>query len=51
MRFLQAVVLRMLLAWALLEVGDPAAARTSADSVQTGRMTVIAIDCDAGPVH
>ncbi len=50
MRLLQAVMLRMVLAWALLMITDPVAAQSLTDAVQTGRMTVLAIDYDAGRV-
>jgi hypothetical protein len=50
MKFLRAVMLRAVLASALLGVSDPAAAQSLTDSVQTGRMTVIAVDYDAGRI-
>ncbi len=50
MKFLRAVMLRAALAWAVLGVSDPAAAQGLTDSVQAGRMTVIAVDYDAGRI-
>jgi len=50
MKFLRAVMLRAAIAWAVLGVSDPAAAQGLTDSVQAGRMTVIAVDYDAGRI-
>lgn len=47
MKFLKAVMLRMVLASAALGAGDPAAAQSLTDSIQTAEMTVIAIDYEA----
>ncbi|HET8575980.1 MAG TPA: hypothetical protein VFO18_02685 [Methylomirabilota bacterium] len=49
-RFLKAVMLRAILAWAVLAVGDPVAAQSLTDSIQRARMTVIAIDYEAGRI-
>jgi hypothetical protein len=50
MRLLRAIALRVGLVWAVLAVGDPAAAQSLTASTQSGRMTVLAIDYDAGRI-
>ncbi len=50
MRLLQAIVLRVALAWAVLSLADPAAAQDLTASTQSARMTVLAIDYDVGRI-
>ncbi len=50
MRLLRAIALRVGLVWAVLAVGDPAAAQSLTASTQSGRMTVLVIDYDAGRI-
>lgn len=48
MKVLRAVILRVALAWAALGVSDPATAQSLTDSIQTDRMTVIAVESSEG---
>jgi hypothetical protein len=48
MTLLRAVILRVALAWAALGVSDPATAQSLTDSIQTGRVTVIAVESPEG---
>ena len=50
MKLLRAIALRVGLMWAVLSVSDPAAAQSLTASTQSGRMTVLAIDYDAGRI-
>lgn len=50
MRVLRAIALRVGLAWAVLSVADPVVAQSLTASTQSGRMTVLATDYDAGRI-